>query len=105
MTEKVTAYYAHPIDTYYTSQEENDLKFISSLFDDFNIEIVNPSDKNVQENFDNWKKTKSPDEHDMRFFKNIIKRCDVLFYRGNTNGVKYEIKKAKELGMETISIE
>ena len=98
-------YYAHPIKTYGSKTEENDIKKISDFMSDVDgVEIINPSDKKLQDEYENWKKSKSPEDHDMRFFKHIISECDGLIFRGETSGVKYEIKKAIEFGLPVMDV-
>ena len=95
-------YYAHPIGIYHTDQEKKDLKLIAELVID--CIIINPSDQKIADDFEQWKKTKSKSDHDMRFFKDIIKRCDGVCFRGNTQGVKYEVAKAIEFDIPTFDL-
>lgn len=107
---KFKIYYAHPIESYGTNIEKEDLKKISEFMDEIfekkeEIEIVNPSDKEIQEKFEKWKKEeKTEEDHDMRFFKKIVEGCDGMVFRGGTPGVKYEINKAKEFDLPIIDI-
>jgi len=99
-------YYAHPITSYGSKQEELDLKYLAEEFPD--KVIVNPSSKEVQESFDDWKK-QNKHEHQMRFFKPLVQSASAVFYRksdqGNiTSGVRYEINKAVEAGVETFDL-
>jgi len=91
-------YYAHPIGSYGTFQEKTDLKRLVAWLGE-SCQIINPSDSSIQKDFDNWKKTKSKEDHDMRFFKALIKECDGLVFRGDTQGVRYEKAKAKEFDL------
>ena len=98
-------YYAHPIKTYGSKTESDDIAKIKEFMSDIeDVEIINPSDKEIQKEYDEWKETKSPEDHAMRFFKQIISDCDGLIFRGETSGVKYEIKKAIEFGIPVMDV-
>lgn len=103
---KIKVYFAHPIRLYGTHEEEE----LISKIENFckaegcdEIELINPI--SLQAEYERWLKTKSKDEHAMRFFKKIVQGCDVVFFFGNTPGVAYEIKKAKEVEIPVIDLE
>lgn len=104
---KIKVYFAHPMKLYGTNKEKELFKaiesFCSSEGDDLEVEIVNPV--TLQNEFETWKKDNAGKEHDMRFFKKIVQSCDAVFHFGNTPGVAYEIKKAKEVGIPVIDLE
>lgn len=106
MKMRVRIYYAHPISTYGSEQEKADIKDIQAMSDETTeIVVVNPSSPSVQEAFEYWKKnTKKKDDHDMRFFKLEVAKCDGLIFRGDTSGVKYEVAKAKELDLPIMEL-
>lgn len=98
-------YYAHPIKTYGSKIEKDDIEKIRNFMSDVEgVEIINPSDEKIQKEYDEWKKTKSPEDHAMRFFKQVISDCDGLIFRGETSGVKYEIKKAMEFDIPVMDV-
>jgi chromosomal replication initiation ATPase DnaA len=105
---KMKVYFAHPISMYNTKQERELVKKIKEFCQqnaggDFEFEIVNPA--NLNHEFEAWKKTKPKEDHDMRFFKQIISECDAAFFVGSTNGVRYELRKAEEFGIPTFDAE
>src|SRR5574344_1324733 len=88
---KIIIYYAHPLESYGSSQETSDIEFINKFLDliikdmnfDYGVEIINPGTKEIQKKFNDWKETeKTEEDHDMRFFKKIIEKCDGLVFRG-----------------------
>lgn len=104
---EIKVYFAHPMELYGTAEEAELLKriekFCCDADNDLEVEIVNPA--SLQNEFETWKKDNAGKEHDMRFFKKIVQSCDAVFHFGNTPGVAYEIKKAKEVGIPVIDLE
>jgi len=99
-------YYAHALKQYNSAIEATDLAYLKSEFSDY--EIVNPNSPEIQADFEQWKKD-NPDEHQMRFFKPIVQGVDLLVYRTDkgtmTSGVRYEINKAIEAGVEVFNMD
>lgn len=61
-------YYAHPINTYGTQQEAEDI----SLLESFGLEVINPADENARS---------------MRYFCNLVQECDCLAFRSFQDGM------------------
>lgn len=105
---KLRIYFAHPIGTYGTARESSSLNRIRSSFgsdDDVELEIVNPGDPSVQKRYEKWlKEGMKPDDHKMRFFKDLVLSCDGVVYYGDTPGVRYELDKAREEEIPVIDV-
>lgn len=103
---KIKVYFAHPMELYGTAEESELLKRIKKFCynedSDLKVEIINPAD--LQDDFKIWKEHNVKKEHDMRFFKRIVQGCDAVFYFGDTPGVAYEIKKAREAEIPTFDL-
>lgn len=103
---KIKVYFAHPMELYGTAEEAELLKriekFCCDADSDLEVEIVNPAD--LQNEFETWKKDNAGKEHDMRFFKRIVRGCDAVFYFGDSPGVAYEVKKAREAEIPTFDL-
>ncbi len=83
---QIHIYYAHPIGTYYTAIENKDLAFLKNK----GI-ITNPRDLNIGS--------------DMFCYLKVVKRNDMVYYRGQTIGVVLEILSALAFGKKVYSIE
>lgn len=103
---KIKVYFAHPMELYGTAEEaelsKRIEKFCCNEDSDLEVEIINPAD--LQDEFKAWKEDNAGKEHDMRFFKRIVQGCDAVFHFGNSPGVAYEIKKAREAEIPTFDV-
>jgi hypothetical protein len=89
-------YYAHPVSLYGKNQEKLDHTTLRL----FGFEVVCPNSPACDEGYKN---------HGMGFFKDIVKGCDALAFRGLPGGkipagVAFEIQIAKEAGLPIIEL-
>ena len=89
-------YYAHPINSYDSKIEEEDIKTLSQL----GFEVFNPNQKHIALGY---KKS----NHDMNYFKQFILSCDALAIRTTpgghiTSGVGTEADYAIKIGIPVI---
>lgn len=77
---KPIAYYAHPIETYGSDGEAADIAHIKSL----GYEVINPNDPALA------------DVDGMDPFLELVRGSDVVFKRGETSGVNYEVHEAEK---------
>lgn len=94
----MTIYYAHFKGIYNTLQEEKDMKLISEIFP--NAIIVNPNSKRHQKGYQTL---------GMKYFTDIVQKCDCLVFRSCLNGkitagVCKEIKTAKDNHIPVIEL-
>lgn len=80
-------YYSHSMIFYNTEIEKNDFKYLRSL----KLKIVNPNGLGLGNN--------------MHSYLLSVRNCDLVFFRGNTIGVVFEVLVGKALGKPIISLE
>lgn len=82
-------YYAHPISSYNTEQEADDIRFLKSM----GLTVVNPA---------KLSKFVKPMQYKMKYFCGLVQKCDCLAFRSFSDtrigsGVLLEIKAMKEI--------
>ena len=77
---KPIAYYAHPMETYGSKAEAEDIAKIKAL----GYEVINPNDPALT------------DSDGMEPFLELVRSSDVVFKRGETSGVSYEVHEAEK---------
>lgn len=87
--EKPVAYYAHSMETYGTEVEEKDIDMLQGL----GYEVVNPNDPAL-----------APSE-DMEPFLELVRGSDIVFSRGITSGVNYEVNEARKHDIPVVELE
>lgn len=100
MKTKSYAYYAHCMALYNTPQESRDIETIEKL----GFEVINP---NAEKHKNKIKGL--PGTYVMQYFCDIVKECEVLFFRALPDlsisaGVATEIKTAREYGRIVIEL-
>ena len=86
-------YYAHPIWTYGTKQEQRDLDLLKNIFP--NGEIINPNSKENEELYK---------LQGMELFTNLVDSCDIVVFRACPGG-KIPAGIWKEINRNKILIE
>lgn len=97
---RLVCYYAHPMPTYNTQQEIDDIM----LLDEMGFKVISPNSPEIEENY---KKDTHIDR--MAFFKQFIDKCDVVVFRSFingliTSGVVYELEYATKIGKPILEI-
>ncbi len=86
--EKPVAYYAHPMGTYGSDEEASDIAEIQSQ----GYEVINPNDPALAES------------EGMEPFLELVRGADVVFSRGETSGVNYEVHEAEKHDIPVIEM-
>lgn len=86
--DKPVAYYAHPMETYGTEIEEDDLADLKAK----GYEVINPNDPALA------------DVEGMEPFLELVRESDVVFARGETSGVNYEVHEANKHGITVVAL-
>lgn len=86
--EKPVAYYAHSMETYGTEIESKDIEVLQTL----GYEVVNPNDPIFK-------------DADMEPFLELVRASDIVFSRGTTSGVNYEVHEAHKHDIPVVVLE
>jgi hypothetical protein len=80
---KLTCYYAHPVTTYDSLIESNDIKLLKRL----EFEVINPNTLKIQEEYQEYIDIFGK-LNGMQFFEQIIReRCHILAFRAFPDGM------------------
>ena len=90
------AYYAHCISIYGSPLETDDIEAIDSL----GLDVVNPNEPQHDAGYT---------KNGMDYFKNLVRKCDVLFFRAMADGrisagVATEIDTAAGSGLQVFEL-
>lgn len=101
---KLKCYYAHPMSTYNSRIEKQDLELLEKL----GFEVLNPNQMNIQEEMNEYIKVHGRDKV-MDYFNTLIDECDLVAFRGNPDntilsGVASEISYTLEVGKPVIEL-
>ena len=97
-------YYAHPMLTYDSTIEEQDLALLNFL----GFEVINPNRSDFQIGCQEYARLNGKDKI-MDFFKIEVLKCDLIAFRGQPcgeilSGVGYEVQAALDSDMPIIEL-
>ena len=96
-------YYAHPMNTYGSAIEKEDIETLAKL----GFTVLNPSDEYFQNSFLKYKQ-ENPNNY-FQYFSDLVSTCQALAFRafpGNLigAGIAAEIKIAEKLGLPIVQL-